>query len=118
MPKLNIEGVGEFAVEKGTRLVLAIKDNDGDINHACGGNARCTTCRVEFIGGEPDKYTKAEYEKLSQNSSVGQYRLSCQCLVDGDMSVIVLDRFSISERPDPGSRPDNDITPNAEWITP
>ena len=34
MPKLNIEGVGEFAVEKGTRLVLAIKANDGDINHA------------------------------------------------------------------------------------
>ena len=83
MPKLNIEGVGEFAVDKGARLVLAIEDNDGDINHAC-----------------------------------GEYRLSCQCLVDGDMSVIVLDRFSVSGRPDPGSRPDNNITPSAEWVIP
>ena len=118
MPKLMIEGVGEFEVDNGIRLVLAIEDNDGDINYACGGNARCTTCRVKFIVGEPDKYTKAEYEKLSQTNSIGEYRLSCQCLIDGDMSVAVLDRFSISERPDPGSRPDNDITPNAEGITP
>jgi len=118
MPKLNIEGVGEFAVDNGARLVLAIEDNNGDINHACGGNARCTTCRVKFISGEPDKYTKAEYEKLNETNSVGEYRLSCQCLVDGDMSVIVLDRFSISGRPDPGSRPDNNITPSAEWIIP
>ena len=32
MPKLMIEGVGDFEVDNGTRLVLAIKDNDGDIN--------------------------------------------------------------------------------------
>ena len=118
MPKLMIEGVGEFEGDNGIRLVLAIEDNDGDINYACGGNARCTTCRMKFIVGEPDKYTKAEYEKLSQTNSIGEYRLSCQCLIDGDMSVAVLDRFSISGRPDPGSRPDDNITPNAEWVVP
>jgi ferredoxin len=49
MPKLKIEDVGEFEVFKGKRLVLALEQDAGiDQLHACGGNARCTTCRVEF----------------------------------------------------------------------
>jgi 2Fe-2S iron-sulfur cluster binding domain len=46
MPKLTVEGVGEFEVSSGKRLVLALEDNAGiDQLHACGGHARCTTCR-------------------------------------------------------------------------
>ena len=41
MAKLTIEGVGTVDVEKGTRLVLALKDNGGDPLHRCGGYARC-----------------------------------------------------------------------------
>ena len=49
MPKLDIEGCGEYEVEDGTRLVLALTDVAGvDQLHACGGQGRCTTCRVEF----------------------------------------------------------------------
>ena len=49
MPKLDIEGFGEYEVEDGTRLVLALTDVAGvDQLHACGGQGRCTTCRVEF----------------------------------------------------------------------
>ena len=53
MPKLNVEGFGEFEVAEGKRLVLALEENGVDILHACGGNARCTTCKVEFAAGEP-----------------------------------------------------------------
>ncbi len=61
MPKLTVEGVGEFNVPTGKRLVLALTDEAGiDQLHACGGNARCTTCRVEFLAGEPDRMTVAE----------------------------------------------------------
>ena len=50
MPKLTVEGVGEFEVPQGKRMVLALEDEAKiDQLHACGGNARCTTCRVEFI---------------------------------------------------------------------
>ena len=50
VPKLTVEGFGTFDVENGKRLVLAIEqDAHVDVLHACGGNARCTTCRVEFI---------------------------------------------------------------------
>ena len=118
MPKLQIENIGEFTVRKGTRLILAITDNNGDINHACGGNARCTTCRIEFITGEPSKYTQAEYDKLSETQSLGKYRLSCQCTIEEDMSIRVLDKFSTSGRPDPGSLPNDDINPTPNWIYP
>ncbi|MCR9297094.1 MAG: 2Fe-2S iron-sulfur cluster-binding protein, partial [bacterium] len=47
MPKLKVENVGEFEVEAGKRLVLALEEDAGiDQLHACGGKARCTTCRV------------------------------------------------------------------------
>ena len=54
MAKLTVEGVGEFEVTDGKRLILALTDDAKvDQLHACGGNARCKTCRVEFVSGEP-----------------------------------------------------------------
>ena len=54
MPKLTVEGYGTFQIEQGKRMVLALEQDAGvDQLHACGGNARCTTCRVEFIEGKP-----------------------------------------------------------------
>ena len=56
MPKLTVEAVGQFDVPAGKRLRCArgFEDEAGvDQLHACGGNARCTTCRVEFVAGEP-----------------------------------------------------------------
>ena len=53
MVKLTVEGVGEFEVPAGKRLVNALVDECGvDQLHACGGAARCTTCRVEFLGSD------------------------------------------------------------------
>ena len=54
MAKLTVDGVGEFEVGQGKRLVLALEDEAGvDQLHACGGNARCTTCRVVFFPPRP-----------------------------------------------------------------
>ena len=116
MPKLIIEGVGEFNVESGTRLVLALSDNTADNVHACGGFARCTTCQVEFVSGEPQRCTPAELDVLERNSKLGDFRLACQSLVNEDMHVRVLMKFSESGRPDPGPRPENEITPAPAWI--
>ena len=70
MPKLTVDGVGEFEVPAGKRLVLALEDEAKiDQLHACGGNARCTTCRVEFVTGEPDSMTVAESIKLAISRS-------------------------------------------------
>ena len=111
MPKLTVEGYGTFDVAENKRLVLAIEqDAQVDILHACGGNARCTTCRVEFIDGEPLTMTAAEKERLEQRELTG-VRLSCQILCDHDMSVRAISRLEGSGRPDPGRTPEETIQP-------
>src|SRR3984893_15724478 len=61
MPRLTVDGVGEFEIPQGKRLVLALEDEARiDQLHACGGNARCTTWRVEFVQGGPESMRVAE----------------------------------------------------------
>ena len=116
MPKLTVEGYGTFEVAAGKRLVNAIEqDAKVDILHACGGNARCTTCRVEFIAGEPAKMTVAEQERLKARGLSG-VRLSCQIHCDDDMTVRAISRLEGSGRPDPGSTPQTTIMPPPEWV--
>ena len=115
MPRLTVDGFGTFEVPAGTRLVRAIEQNGVDVLHACGGNARCTTCRVEFISGEPDRMTRAEKERLAQRGLAG-VRLSCQIPCDHDMAVRAISRLTGSGRPDPGPAPEAHITPPPEWV--
>src|SRR5215471_7347777 len=105
MPKITVEGVGEFEVPQDKRLVLALEDEAKiDQLHACGGNARCTTCRVEFVAGEPERMTAAEKSILAARQLSG-VRLSCQIVCDQDMTVRAISRLSNSGRPDAGPRP-------------
>ena len=116
MPKLTVEGFPAVEVEDGKRLVLAIEqDAQVDVLHACGGNARCTTCRVEFIEGEPTTMTIAEQQVLAARGVSGA-RLSCQMVCDHDMTVRAISRLTGSGRPDPGPTPAPEITPEPEWI--
>ena len=116
MPKLSVEGFPTVEVPFGKRLVLAIEEDAGvDVLHACGGNARCTTCRVVFIDGEPDKMTVAEQQVLEARGVTG-VRLSCQSLCEHDMTVRAISRLEGSGRPDPGPKPAAEITPPAQWI--
>jgi ferredoxin len=117
MPKLTVEGAGEFDVPAGKRLVLALED-DAKIDqlHACGGNARCTTCRVEFVSGEPDQMTVAEKTVLAAKGLSG-VRLSCQIVCDHDMAVRAISRLAGSGRPDAGKRPADTIQPEpVQWV--
>jgi ferredoxin len=115
VPKLTVEGFGTVDVDNGKRLVLAIEqDAHVDVLHACGGNARCTTCRVEFIAGEPARRTVAERQVLAAKGATG-VRLSCQIICDHDMTVRAISRLTGSGRPDPGSTPAPEITPPPEW---
>lgn len=116
MPKLTVEGFPTVDVETGKRLVLAIEqDAQVDVLHACGGNARCTTCRVEFVDGEPDRTTAAEQQVLAARGVTG-VRLSCQIVCDHDMTVRAISRLTGSGRPDPGPTPATEITPPPQWL--
>lgn len=103
-------------VAAGTRLVLAMEQGaQVDVLHACGGNARCTTCRVEFIAGEPERMTAAEKHVLAARGVTGA-RLSCQITCDHDMTVRAISRLEGSGRPDPGPTPMPTIQPPPEWV--
>ena len=117
MPKLEVEGVGTFDVPEDKRLVLAIEEDAGvDIMHECGGYARCTTCRVEFLEGEPEMLTQGELAMLIMRNLLGQARLSCQCLCDRDMKVRVLRSVSSTGTRGPGWKPQKNITPEPFWV--
>jgi len=116
MPKVTVEGEGTFEVPEGKRLVLALSDEANiDQLHACGGKGKCTTCRVEFVSGEPLQMTAQEKEILSAKGVSG-VRLSCQIACGADMEVRAVSRLSGSDRADCGGRPADAIEPEPEWI--
>ena len=119
MAKLTVEGYGTVDAQDGKRLVLAIEEDARvDILHACGGNARCTTCRVQFVEGEPAKMTQAEKDVLAARGLTVHpgLRLSCQIVCDHDMSVKAISRQAGSGRSTPGNRPADDIQPPPVWV--
>ena len=115
MPVLKIDGVGSFDVEEGQRLVNAITACGVDIGHRCGGKARCTTCRVAFLEGEPEVMTKAEHDKLAERELLGEVRLSCQIVLDRPMAVRPLMRAAEMGWSDPGPDPAVTVEPEAAW---
>ena len=119
MPMLEVQGVGSFEVAAGKRLVNALVDDVKiDQLHACGGNARCTTCRVQFLSGEPTKMTQAEKQLLEMRGLTVHpgLRLSCQILCEGDMSVAAISRQAGSGRSTPGNHPADEIQPPPVWV--
>jgi ferredoxin len=104
---------GKVSIEsdRGRKLVLAIEDNGVDILHRCGGNARCTTCRVEVLSGDPGPILDAERSILATKSDLGDHtRLSCQVRVIDDLHVKVINQASVKGL-DPGPRPVEETTP-------
>jgi ferredoxin len=117
VPKLTVEGVGTFEVPQGKRLVLALREEaQTDQLHACGGQSRCTTCRVEFVAGEPTAMTAAEQALLAARGLTG-VRLSCQMTCEHDATVRVISRLEGSGRKDCGSPPAAEIVPPPQWVT-
>lgn len=94
--------------ETGTKLVLALEDGGVDILHRCGGNARCTTCRVEILAGDPGPILDAEKAILATKDNLGDHtRLSCQVRVVDDLQVKVINQASV-QGIDAGPRPEAD----------
>jgi ferredoxin len=91
--------------EKGKKLVLALEDAGIDILHRCGGNARCTTCRVEVLSGDPGEMGDLERNRLAAESELAEnIRLSCQIHIIDDMKVHVVNQVS-TRGMDAGPRP-------------
>ena len=101
MHKISAVGFDDITCEAGTKLVLALENGGVDISHRCGGNARCTTCSVKFLGEEP-AMGEVERACLEEDGVLGEFRLACQIRVDRDMSVEVLQPVSTATWDNPG----------------
>lgn len=108
MPRIEAEtatGTETFDAKTGRKLVLAIEDAGIDILHRCGGNAKCTTCRVEVLMGDAGEMGEAERNRLAMETGLAEnVRLSCQVHIQGALSVRVLGQASVRNL-DPGPRP-------------
>ena len=99
-------GLIAFDAEQGRKLVLAIEDNGIDILHRCGGNARCTTCRVEVLDGDPGPIGDDEAAILATKTDLNdRTRLSCQIRIMDDLHVKVINQASVMGI-EPGTRPE------------
>jgi ferredoxin len=111
MPKIDAEtatGLNSFEAGEGRKLVLAIEDAGIDILHRCGGNARCTTCRVEVLAGDPGEMNEAERNRLAAETGLAEnVRLSCQVHVIDDLKIRVVNQSSVKGIP-AGPRPVED----------
>ncbi|MCR8645358.1 (2Fe-2S)-binding protein [Paenibacillus sp. N1-5-1-14] len=105
MPTIQIEGRDSYEVAEGTKLVLALEDNGVDILHRCGGNTKCTTCRVEVVDGDAGPVGEAEASLLQAKGILeSNIRLSCQIRVHNDLTVKPVMTVSSSGL-EPGNRP-------------
>ena len=108
MPRIEAEtatGAQAFEAAQGGKLVLAIEDAGIDILHRCGGNAKCTTCRVEVLAGDPGEIGDAERNRLAMETGLSEtVRLSCQVRVIDDLKIKVINQASVRGM-DAGPRP-------------
>ena len=108
MPRIEAEtatGTQAFEAAQGGKLVLAIEDAGIDILHRCGGNAKCTTCRVEVLAGDPGEIGDAERNRLAMETGLAEnMRLSCQVRVIDDLKIRVVNQASVRGM-DAGPRP-------------
>lgn len=108
MPKIHAEtanGSVETDGPEGKKLVLVLEDAGIDILHRCGGNARCTTCRVEVLEGDAGEMGELERNRLAVEAELApNIRLSCQIRVKNDLKVRVVNQSSVRGL-DPGPRP-------------
>ena len=108
MPKIEAITATEtktIDAPEGKKLVLVLGDAGIDILHRCGGNARCTTCRVELLAGEAGEMGELERNRLAMEAELADnIRLSCQIRVNSDLKVKVINQASIRGM-DAGPRP-------------
>lgn len=80
-------------VATGSNLRLKAIENGIDIYKLygkmmnCGGYGQCATCVVEIVDGLENLSERTEFEKRTLRKKPDNYRLACQVLVNGSVTV-------------------------------
>lgn len=91
MPKVTVRNLQSKTIdcEVKTKKLLDILLSEVDWMHSCGGKGRCTTCSAVIISGKEhlSPLTEVEIKYQSMDRLASNMRLSCQCLVEGDIAI-------------------------------
>ena len=96
MPRITYQDEAVVEVDTITPILHASLQNGIPHTHVCGGNARCSTCRVLILNGLENLCPRNEKEQkmaLRRNFSPN-VRLACQTTLSGD---VVLRRLVLDE---------------------
>jgi ferredoxin len=84
----------EVVAADGANLRIKAIENQIDIYKLwgkmtnCGGAGQCTTCIVEVVEGLENLSPRTDVEKRKFKNKPDNYRLACQTLVNGPVSVV------------------------------
>ena len=84
----------EVIAADGANLRLKAMENSIDIYKLigkmtnCGGNGQCGTCIVEIVEGMENLSPRTDVENKKFRKKPDNYRLACQTLVNGPVSVV------------------------------
>lgn len=89
----------EIDVADGETLLEAALRSGIPLTHACGGRAKCSTCRI-WVLGDPDGAPERNAEEAAMAERLGltdEVRLACQLRPEGDLRVrrLVLDETDL-----------------------
>jgi ferredoxin len=73
--------------EDGQTVLQICLDNNLPIEHSCGGNGYCTTCQCTVVEGMDNLSEVNDNEEAMDIDGEDGRRLSCQCVVKGDIVV-------------------------------
>lgn len=100
-------------VEPNLTLLDAAKALGFALNHDCGGNASCTTCRVEVLSGS-EQLSEIDFDEqdLLDRESLTEpwHRLGCQARILGDVVVRVPEKKWEPPEPSTRAKVESDLT--------
>ena len=99
MPRIDYGGGLTIEAGAGMTILEASMQHGLDHRAACGGDARCTTCRVEILEGAENcpPRTAAEREVLELGGFGDKIRLGCSLRPTGDVKIRLLVRERIGK---------------------
>jgi ferredoxin len=97
----------EAIVANGANLRLKAMENNIDLYTFvgkmtnCGGYGQCGTCIVEVLEGLENLSPRTDVEDRKLKKKPSNYRLACQALVNGPVTVITKPSANKSVKPEP-----------------
>ncbi|MBN1691741.1 MAG: DUF4445 domain-containing protein [Dehalococcoidia bacterium] len=82
-----------------TDILSCCRENQIEIDSVCGGQGKCRSCRVRIEKGIASALTPSELKKLSRDELERGWRLACQAMPAGDLTVFLPPGKGLSSTP-------------------